>query len=228
MVHTLITGATSGLGKACVEHFKEKGHKILPMKGREHCDFTNKLHVKTAAKFLSGYPIDNVIHCAGGGFGFKEPLLSWDEFETLFEVNVVAPATINRHIIPGMERRGHGNIVHIASIAGRQTGASVGYSTVKAGVLAYVRTLGRNLASTGVVVTGIIPGSFVAEGNNWDRYINKDAPFLTEYIKTHCPRGKLGDVKELLPIIDFLTSPQASIMCGCCVPIDGGEGVTYP
>ena len=199
------------------------------IRGRKQCDFTDAGDtIMMASTIAEDHCIDNIIHCAGGGFGIKDDLLSWDDFEVLFQVNVIAPATINKYIIPSMIERGHGNIIHVASTAGRQVGASVGYSTVKAGVLAYIRTLGNSLADTGVVVTGIIPGSFVAKGNNWDRYINKDAPFLKEYIKTHCPRGKLGDVKELLPMIDFLTSPQASIMCGCCVPIDGGEGVTYP
>lgn len=228
MVHTLITGASSGLGKACVDYFEAKGHKVITIQHRRQCNFNDKIQVEREAQNIANVSPDLIIHCAGGGFGLKDDLLSWDDFETLFRVNVVAPAIINKYVVPSMIERGHGNIIHIASIAGRQTGASVGYSTVKAGVLAYVRTLGRNLASTGVVVTGIIPGSFVAEGNNWDRYINKDAPFLKEYIKTHCPRGRLGKVEELLPMIDFLTSPQASIMCGCCVPIDGGEGVTYP
>lgn len=227
MVYTLITGVSSGLGKACMEYFGARGHNILGSVGRASCNFAKKNEVEMFAQTLSSKPIDIVIHCAGGGFGYRDDFPTWEQMEELYRVNVIAPAIINKALVPGMVKKGQGNIIHVSSVAARFATSSVGYSGVKAAVLAYVRILGRSLAKDGIIVTGIIPGSFIAEGNNWDRYTQEKAPFLKECIAS-CPKGRLGQVEELLPIIEFLASDKASMMCGCCVPADGGEGVSFP
>jgi len=224
-MNILITGASRGLGKACVEHFS-KEHKVITLDGRKQCDFTKKSEVIKEAKRLSEeYEIDAIIHCAGGGFGMSNEFLSWEEFETLYRVNLVAAATLNKYIIPTMIKRGHGTVIHISSIAARQMTASVGYSAVKAGVSAYVRVLGNKLAGTGVRVSGIIPGTFISEGNNWDRYTKENAEWLTGYINKNCPKGRLGTLEDYLPIIEFLISDKANAFNGCCIPVDNGEGL---
>ena len=224
MVHALITGTSSGLGKACLNYFKD--WDITQIEGRKDCDFNHPLEVYSIVKNITK-PLDVIIHSAGGGFGFKDPLLYWEDFETLYRVNVLAPAEINRICVPKMIKNCGGNIIHIGSIASTQSCSSVGYSTVKAGVAAYVRNLGRELAKDNIIVTGILPGSFIADGNNWDKYTKNNEQWLDEYIRLNCPRGKLGNVDEILPLIRFLASKEATMMTGCCVPIDGGEGVTY-
>mgnify|MGYP001307513845 CR=1 FL=1 len=114
----------------------------------------------------------------GGGYGFRDPLLTWEQFETLYKVNVSIAAEINRLVLPSMVEQKKGFVVHVGSVASQEATASVGYNTVKASLAAYVRSLGREMAHTGVIITGILPGAFYAPGNSWRRLEeNKPAVF---------------------------------------------------
>ena len=172
--------------------------------------------------------IDVILHTMGGGLGMRDRLLSWEQLDTLFKTNVAAAAEINRLIIPDMIGRGTGNVVHVGSIAGVEAVGSVGYNSVKAALAAYTRSLGRELAGTGVIVTGILPGGFWAPDNSFVRLHEKNPENLDKVIADKQPRGRLGDARtEILPLLLYLSSRQATMMTGCCVPIDGGEGLTY-
>jgi 3-oxoacyl-[acyl-carrier protein] reductase len=145
----------------------------------------------------------------------------------LLSLNIAAAAEINRLLVPSMTERGRGNLVHIGSIASTDAVASVGYNAVKAALAAYVRSLGNHLASSGLVVTGILPGGFNAPGNSWER-LRADKPEVVErFVAERLPRGRLAEADELVPLIGFLCSDAASMMGGCLVPIDAGEGRTY-
>ena len=112
--------------------------------------------VSQSDEFLDG--IDIVLHVLGGGYGFRDPLLTWEQLNTLHKVNVGVAAEINRLVVPEMIKKKSGYVVHVGSISSQEATASVGYNTVKASLAAYVRSLGRELASEEVVVTGILPG----------------------------------------------------------------------
>jgi len=180
-----------------------------------------------AARAFKFGPIDVIIHVMGGGLGYSDSLLEWEKFDTLFKINIASAAEINRLLVPSMVKRATGNVVHVGSIAGREATGSVGYNAVKAALAAYIRTLGRELADTGVVVTGISPGGFWAPQNSWERFRQRDPNLLKQVIAQRQPRMKLGDASELIPAMFFLASRQATMMTGCSMPIDGGEGLTY-
>ena len=171
--------------------------------------------------------IDIIIHCMGGGYGFRDPLLSWEQFNTLHIVNISSAAEINRLLIPGMIQRKSGNIVHICSISSQEATGSVGYNTVKAALAAYVRSLGRELAYSGVIVTGILPGAFYAPENAWRRLEAEKPEVVKKYIEELLPRKKIAEAEEIIPLIALLASDDASMMAGSCVPIDAGEGRGY-
>ena len=120
-----------------------------------------------------------------------------------------------------------GRLVHVGSIASQEATGSVGYNTVKSALAAYVRSLGRELAESGVVVTGILPGAFNAPENSWRRLEIDKPEVVKEFVKKNLPRKKIADPDEVLPLIFFLASEAASMMAGCCVPIDAGEGKSY-
>src|SRR5690349_9080731 len=118
---------------------------------------------------------DAVIHCAGGGMGLRESLLTPKALYDLFMLNLGTGVEVNRQALPSMMARKKGYIVHVCSIASGEAVGSVGYNTVKAALAAYVRSLGREMAPHGVVVTGIAPGAFIASGNAMDR-LQRDNP----------------------------------------------------
>lgn len=243
----IITGASRGLGQVCAESFAKEGSKLLltaRSKDRlgkikeslenpdEHKIYAGDLTrpdeieklVETAEEFGD---IDVILHVMGGGLGMRDPLLRWEEFDTLFKTNLASAAEINRLIIPRMIERKTGNIIHVGSTTGTEATASVGYNSVKAALAAYMRSLGRELADTGVIVTGILPGGFLAPDNAWVRFEKRNPELLKKIIEERQPKKKLSDAKEIIPMMLFLASRRATMMTGCCVPIDGGEGLTY-
>ncbi len=244
----LITGASRGLGSVCARAFAGQGAKLVLMarskealeevrascsRAADHLavavDLTDdsalEKGVQEAMAFLGR--IDVVLHVAGGGLGLREPLIGSDDLLKLFSLNVAVAAEINRLVAPSMIERGSGNLVHVASVAATEAVASVGYNTVKAALAAYVRSLGNHLAAHGIVVTGILPGGFNAPGNSWQRLKVNKPEVVDRFIAERLPRGRLADAEELVPLIAFLCSDAASMMGGCLVPIDAGEGKTY-
>src|SRR6185295_19451834 len=211
----LVTGASKGLGALVAQSFPED--EVIPYTRREY-DFLkpNEWHHD-----LTG--IDVAIHCAGGGLGLRDPDPPSKALYELFMVNLGGAAEINRVIMPSMRVNGWGRIVHVCSISSGEAIGSVGYNMVKAGLAAYVRSLGREMASDGIVVTGISPGAFQAPGNAMERLKMNHPEAYMDFLNTRLPRKKMGDAAELVPLIRFLCSDDASMMGGCVVPIDAGE-----
>ena len=243
----LITGASRGLGRSCAEAFAKAGCKVLLAarakaqleevrasldSPEEHAiyagDLTRLEAVEALAAAVEAFgELDVLLHVMGGGLGLTEPLLGWEAFETLFRTNLGSAAELNRRLIPRMVERKSGNVVLVGSIASSEAVGSVGYNSIKAALAAYTRTLGRKMAETGVIVTGILPGGFWAPDNVMARFQQRDPEQLEQIIAQRYPRKRLGDAAEIIPLMMFLASRQATMMTGCCVPIDGGEGLAY-
>ena len=244
----LITGASMGLGAVAATAFAERGARLVLVarsqdklesvrrscKNPEHhlsisvdlLESENiQAHVLKAHEFLGG--IDVVLHAAGGGLGFRDELLTHRELLKLFALNIGAAAEINRFVVPEMKKRRSGNLVHVGSIASTEGVGSVGYNTVKAALAAYVRSLGREMNRFNIIATGILPGGFISPGNAMGRLRDSNPEAYREFIQDRLPRQIMGDAQELIPMLLLLCSEGASMMGGCLVPIDAGEGRAY-
>ena len=243
-----MTGASRGLGWDCSIELAGQGARLV-CSGRnkekldelkaalpnpdKHMIFSGDLVdpkvigelVLKGKEFLGG--IEIVLHVLGGGYGFSDPMLSWEQIELLHKINLYAGAEINRLALPVMIDDHSGTIIHVGSIASQEAVGSVGYNTVKAALAAYVRSLGREMASSGIIVTGILPGGFTAPGNAMIRLQENKPEVYDSFIKERLPRKKMGSVTEIIPLICLLASGGGSMMSGCCVPIDAGEGTAY-
>ncbi len=244
----IVTGASRGLGAMACEALAKRGAKIamLSRSKKEMDNLKNglknpsnhisikvdllknnaiKLAIKKAKKFLK--QIDIVLHVAGGGFGLKENLIKDKDLKTLLQVNLGAAAEINRLVVSGKIKSQSLKLVHVGSIASNEAVASVGYNVSKSALSAYVKSLGRKLYKNNVIVTGILPGGFIAPGNAMERLRKKNIKDYIKFIKTRLPRGLMGNVNEVLPMLLFLCSRHSSMMGGCLVPMDAGEGKAY-
>ncbi|MBI4063322.1 MAG: SDR family oxidoreductase [Elusimicrobia bacterium] len=244
----IITGASKGLGAVVAQALADNGAKLvliarsadkleevrLACKNPEQhvglaVDLTQTealaACVQKARDFLGG--VDAVVHAAGGGLGFHDALLEPEKFQKLFALNLGSAAEINRLVVPEMKQRRSGNLVHVGSIASYEGVGSVGYNAVKAALAAYVRSLGRELAVHHVVATGILPGGFTAPDNAMRRLQASNPEAYKEFIETRLPRKIMGEASELIPMVLLLCSGEASMMAGCMVPIDAGEGRAY-
>ena len=244
----IVTGASKGLGAAACQALAERSAKIamlsrskkamekLKNKLKNPSNHTSikvdllknneiKLAIKKAKKFLK--KIDIVLHVAGGGFGLKKALIKDKDLNTLLQVNIGAAAEINRLVVDGKINQQFLKLVHVGSIASNEAVASVGYNVAKSALSAYVRSLGRELYKNKVVVTGILPGGFICPDYAMARLRKKNIKAYKKFIKTRLPRKLMGDVNEVLPMLLFLCSKHSSMMGGCLVPIDAGEGKSY-
>ena len=244
----IVTGASRGLGAVACEALAQRGAKIA-MLSRSKKEMNNlksrlknpsnhisikvdllknngiKLAIKKAKKFLK--QIDIVLHIVGGGFGLKETLINNEDLKTLLQVNLGAAAEINRLIVSSKTKNQSLKLVHVGSIASNEAVASIGYNVAKSALSTYVKSLGRELYKNKVVVTGILPGGFIAPGNAMERLKKKNLKGYKKFIKTRLPRGIMADVNEILPMLLFLCSKHSSMMGGCLVPMDAGEGKAY-
>ena len=170
---------------------------------------------------------DLVIHCAGGGLGLHDALLTSEQMLRSFQLNVAAGIEINRALVPEMQKQQQGTIIHIGSVASLEAHGSVSYNTSKAALAAYVRSIGRVLIQDRIVVTGMMPGGYETHDNSVARLKKDNFQQYSEYLDKKPPRKKLGDIEELLPLLLVLAGKNNGMMAGCLVPIDGGEGKTY-
>lgn len=244
----LITGASKGLGAVAAQAFAERGARLVLIARSEDkleqvrlsckdperhlCITVDLLQMNTiepairkAQAFLGG--IDVVLHVAGGGLGLRDDFLKHEDFLKLFALNLGAAAEINRLVVSDMKERRSGHLVHIGSIASSEGVGSVGYNTVKAALAAYVRSLGRELNRFNVIATGILPGGFLSPGNAMARLQEVNPNAYKAFINERLPRQIMGDASELIPMLVLLCSEGASMMGGCLVPMDAGEGRSY-
>jgi NAD(P)-dependent dehydrogenase (short-subunit alcohol dehydrogenase family) len=244
----LITGASKGLGAVAAEAFAERGARLVLLARshdklesvRQSCmDPERHLSISVdlldleqlqqavfkAKEFLGD--IDVVLHSAGGGLGLGDHLLEHGDFLRLFALNLGAAAEINRLVAPEMKGRRSGNLVHVGSIASNEGVGSTGYNTVKAALAAYVRSVGRELNRFNVIATGILPGGFIGPENAMARLQEANPEAYGKFIEERLPRQVMGEAKELIPMLLLLCSDGASMMGGCLVPIDAGEGRAY-
>ncbi len=245
----LITGASKGLGYDLAISLSKDNNKLILIsrdikklnKLKQRCNNSSKhkvlstdllfpdkiLAVSKEIKFFFKDKIDIIIHCAGGGLGLKQSNLSNSDLLKLLNLNILSSIEINRLLLPSMLKRKNGKIIHIGSIASIEAVGSLGYNIAKASLNAYVKTLGRELASKKIVVTGIAPGGFISKDNAMDRLKIKNSKAYNVFIKERLPRKKMGQTKEIIPLIKFLCSENSGMMSGCLIPIDGGESKSY-
>ena len=183
------------------------------------------LAVQKAKKFLK--EIDIVIHVAGGGYGLKNSLIKSSDLNTLFQINLGAAVEINKLVVEQKKKSKDLKLIHVGSIASNEAVGSVGYNVVKSALAAYVRSLGRELSYNKVLVTGILPGGFIAKENAMERLKESNLGIYKKFIKTRLPRGVMGKVDEVIPMLLFLCSKHSGMMGGCLIPMDAGEGRSY-
>ena len=109
-----------------------------------------------------------------------------------------------RSVVPHMRERGDGRIVNIASIAGKDGNANAGpYSAAKAGVIALTKSLGKELATSGVLVNCITPAMADTD------LLREMTPEYIEGIRAKIPMGRLCRVEEVAEMVAFLSGPGA-------------------
>jgi NAD(P)-dependent dehydrogenase (short-subunit alcohol dehydrogenase family) len=220
----LVTGGASGLGRACAERLRSEQLDVITVDiadGVDHrLDVTDDSAVTELLAELE--PIDILLNSAGV-VGPNWPL--WEttraEWEATFAVNVHGTVAMCRAVIPGMQERGWGRIVNFASIAGKDGNPNLSaYSASKAAVIGLTKSLGKELATTGVIVNAIAPAVIATEMNA------TTAPDVLEHITSLIPMKRVGRPEEVAELVAWLVSDRCSFSTGAVYDISGGRA-TY-
>ncbi|MDX6613121.1 MAG: hypothetical protein QOD75_2307 [Blastocatellia bacterium] len=244
----LITGATSGIGRATALRFAAAGADIaivgrnpnalqeLSEEVRTHAveslaitaDLSREAEVERAMKEAADRfsQLDVLVNAAGILITGSIENTSLEQWDTMMNINLRSVFQQMKLAVPLLEKT-RGNIVNVSSVTGLRSFPGVlAYCVSKAAVDQLTRCTALELAPKGIRVNAVNPGVVVTDihrrgGMSEDNY----AAFL-EHSKTTHPLGRVGEAGEIADLILYLASPRASWITGATYSIDGGRALT--
>jgi NAD(P)-dependent dehydrogenase (short-subunit alcohol dehydrogenase family) len=166
--------------------------------------------------------IDGLVNSAGIT-GPVRPTIEYTANEWKSVVDVCLTGTFNccHHVVPVMLKRDYGRIVNISSVAGKEGNPNIAaYSAAKAGVLGFTKSLGKELAKTGIAVNAITPTT--AKTSMLDGL----TPEFIEYMRVRIPRDRFVELREIAAMVAWLLSEENSYTTASTFDLSGGR-TTY-
>jgi len=222
----IVTGGAQGIGAAIVERLRASGARvqIWDIDAAPGVDVSDVRSVKTAtdAALQELGRIDVLVNNAGiAGKNASTVDYPVEEWERVLRVNLTSQFLCCRAVAPVMVKAGYGRIVNIASIAGKEGNPNaVAYSASKAGVIALTKSLGKELAQSGVLVNCITPAA--AKTAIFDQMTEQHI----QYMLSKIPMNRFVHVDEIAALACWLASEECSFSTGAVFDISGGRG-TY-
>jgi 2-dehydro-3-deoxy-L-rhamnonate dehydrogenase (NAD+) len=236
----LVTGGASGIGRAVAERFLASGGRVAILDLRSDAveatarelgnatlpvmaNVTKSAEIDAAVALVESElgRVDALVCCAGvSGDSLRTTDVADDEWERVFAVNCHGVFYCNRAVIPGMQRRGYGRIVNIASIAGKEGNPmAAAYSSSKAAVIAMTKAIGKDLVDTGIRVSSIAPAVIETPmlGDMTQEHV--------DYMVSKIPLARLGRPEEVASLACFLASDDTDFTTGACFDLSGGRAV---
>jgi len=239
----LVTGASSGIGRAAAEALAASGARVainfhrneagaeaaraeIVSRGGDavvvQADVTRASDVeslveRTIAEFG---PIDILVNNAGSLIERLRILeLTEERWDEVIDLNLKSAFLCSKAVAGSMMERKTGAIINVSSIAGRTGGAlgSIHYSTAKGGLITFTKGLAKELAPFGVRVNAISPG--VIDTRYHEQF---SSPEMMKTYAGMIPLGTIGTPAEVASVICFLASDAASYLAGETIEINGG------
>lgn len=235
----LITGASSGIGKAIAIACSRIGAKvIITARNKDRLNETYKLlegsgHKQIIADIATEEGINNIVeNCntiqglvcnAGVMSNTTVGFLKTTKIEEVFSVNTVSPMVLLSRLIKSKKLEKNSSIVYISSINGTRVGylGSSIYSASKGAISAFVRNAALELASKGIRVNAICPGMI-------DTGLMKDSSVTVEQLQDDAknyPLKRYGKPEEVANAVIFLLSNASSFITGTEIIVDGGFSI---
>jgi 2-hydroxycyclohexanecarboxyl-CoA dehydrogenase len=231
----LVTGGGGAIGSAICRRFAEAGsHVLVADRNRAAAEGTaGQLKGKALVFDIADYAaakqaidnraIDILVNNAGWdrfqNFLDTQP----EEWEQLIDINLRGPLNMHHLVAPGMAARGRGRIINISSDAARvgSSGESV-YAACKGGIIAFSKTLARELARKGVTVNVVCPGptdtpilrGFLGEGEAGQK--------VYDALVRAIPMKRVGQPDDIPGLVAFLASDEAGFITGQVISVSGG------
>jgi NAD(P)-dependent dehydrogenase (short-subunit alcohol dehydrogenase family) len=167
--------------------------------------------------------IDVLVHCAGivGPNGRPVTQVEPAEFDHVYAVNLRSSFLVLRYVLPRMQERNYGRVLLFASIAGKEGNAGMCvYSATKAAVIGLVKSVGKELAETGVTVNAIAPAVVRTA------LVDNMEPSQVKYMTDKIPMKRCGTLEEIAAMTAWIVSPECSFTTGFAFDASGGRA-TY-
>ena len=217
----LVTGGASGIGAACAKRLAEAGVRVVTADvaagADERLDVTDADAVENLAARLGR--VDILVNSAGV-VGPSAPLVDveLEDWRRTFRINVEGTFLVCRAFVPAMTDAGWGRVVNMASIAAKDgnPGQSA-YSASKAAVIALTKSLGKEVATTGVLANVVAPAAVESPMNaGTDPAILARSQSLT-------PMARMGRPEEIAELVAWLSSEALSFSTGAVYDASGGR-----
>lgn len=251
--HVLVTGATSGIGEACVHtlldaspHTRVLGvgrseEKLAELQTRHGERFSplavdlshegSALVLASACHRYTSGVLHGLVNAAGIIASGSIEQTSREDLEAMLSINVLAPFDLVRELLPQLrqarQRGEHASVVNISSVSGLRPYPNLSaYCISKAALDQMTRCMAIELAPEQITVNAVNPGVVVSALHRRGGMSEEQyEAFLARGAETH-PTGRVGNAEEIASLIAYLLSEQAGWMTGETISIDGGRHLT--
>jgi NAD(P)-dependent dehydrogenase (short-subunit alcohol dehydrogenase family) len=237
----VITGGNRGLGKAIASALGAAGANIVLVARDKYVLASAAEEVRSTGAEVSAFPadvtdekqvfqlqqdvhgrignVDILVNNAGINIRKSVEHFTLAEWNSVLATNLTAAFLMCRAFVPGMKGRGYGRILNMASMMGHVSiPGRTAYSTTKAGLLGFTKSLALELAAEGISVVAISPGVFATEMNS---AAMKD-PEINAQFTSRIPLGHWGNPEDIGKLAAYLCSDGAGYITGTDILIDGG------
>ena len=236
----IVTGGASGLGLESARRIVAEGGRVVlwdlnaealesakTETGAEHAialDVSDAEAVARAAEESNRVlgRID-VLVASAGITGATVPVHEFpvESFRRVTEINLFGVFYCCREVVPFMLANGYGRIVNVASVAGKEGNPNASaYSASKAGVIGFTKSLGKELATKGVIANCLTPATFESP------ILDQLPQSQVDYMRSKIPMGRLGEVHESAAMVCFMASEECSFTTASVFDTSGGR-TTY-
>lgn len=228
----MVTGASSGIGRATVEMVRQAGATVAAadlaeITGLGNSDSVHKLDVSSesetadvVAQIMESHGrIDGLATCAGISVEGTVTQFDLEKWHKAIAVNLTGTMLSCRAVLPHMLAAGGGSIVTVASIYGMTGGpGNTPYNVTKGGVLQLTRSLAADYGASGIRVNAVSSGYIETPMTNM---LAHAGPVRDAFVGMHLLQ-RAGQPEEVGKVIRFLLSDEASFVTGANIPVDGG------
>ncbi|MBT9386019.1 SDR family oxidoreductase [Pseudooceanicola sp. CBS1P-1] len=235
----VVTGGARGIGRAVAERLASEGARVViwDLKGAEEAaaalpgnalglavDVGQEASVAAAAERTEALcgQVD-ILVTAAGITGETRPVQGhpYDSWRRVVDIHLGGVFLCARSLLDGMVARDRGRIIAVASVAGKEGNPNASsYSAAKAGIIGFIKSLGKELAPTGVRANVIAPGLINAP------LMEQLPPEQVAFSLSKIPQGRFGTVEECAAMIAFMASAECSFCSGAVFDLSGGRA-TY-
>ncbi|TPG52118.1 SDR family NAD(P)-dependent oxidoreductase [Sphingomonas glacialis] len=233
----IITGGASGLGKDVAKRIVAEGgtvalwdlnpETVAAAKDEVGATHTVAIDVSyqaaveaAAAESAAALGKIDILVCSAGITGATGPVHEYplDSWRRVIDINLNGLFYCCRAVVPLMLENGYGRIVNMASVAGKEGNPNASaYSASKAGVIGLTKSLGKELATKGIIANALTPATFESP------ILDQLPKSQVDYMRGKIPMGRLGEIPESTAMVCFMASEECSFTTASTFDTSGGR-----